>query len=338
MAVRIDIGLFAHNEAAGIAGMLRRLAAQDIFDVQDFSVRVLVLANGCTDATVALAQSECGSTARVFELPAAGKSRTWNRFVHGLAREDADILVFMDADIAFSTPDTLRGLVRHLQTRPDLWVINSQPIKDIIARPNGLSTLDKLIAAASGGLDDWKTAICGQLYAMPAARARAFHLPIGLPVEDGFLRAMVLTDALTREEDFSKIDGATGVSHIFASERSIAGLINHQTRIVIGSAINAVCFAQLRSLPVDQRHAMLRLVAQDDDWLGGVIRQNLPKWSYGFVPVHFLVKRVAALMANPKRLLQPKQLLIVIAGLGFDAIVYLRAQVAMARGAGSGHW
>ena len=338
MAVRIDIGLFAHNEAAGIADMLRGLMAQDIFDAPDFSARVLVLANGCTDATVAIAQSECGPTTTVVDLPAAGKSRTWNRFVHGFAREDAHFLIFMDADIAFSTHDTLRRLVQHLLTRPDLWVINSQPIKDIIALPSGLSTIDKVIAAASGGLDDWKTAICGQLYAMPAARARAFHLPIGLPVEDGFLRAMVLTDALTREEDFSKIDGAAGISHIFASERSIVGLINHQTRIVIGSAINAVCFAQLRNLPVDQRHAKLRLVAQDDDWVGGVISHNLPKWSYGFVPVHFLVKRVAVLMANPKRLLQPRQVLIVIAGFGFDAIVYLRAQVAMARGAGSGHW
>lgn len=338
MALRVDIGLFAHNEAAGIADMLRGLAAQDILFATEFSVRVLVLANGCNDATVTVAKSVSSPAFDVVELAAGGKSRTWNRFVHDLARPDADVLVFMDADIAFGATDALRMLVQHLQSRPEVWVINSQPIKDIIAKPDGLSTLDKLIAAASGGLDDWKTAICGQLYAMPALRARTFHLPIGLPVEDGFLRAMVLTDALTKDEDFTKIDGAGGVFHIFASERSLGALIKHQTRIVIGSAINAVCFGHLRARPTDQRHTALRLAAQNDDWLTAVLKRDLPKWPFGYVPIHFLVKRLGFLMANPNRMLRPKQVLIAVAGFGFDAIVYVQAQIAMWRGAGSGHW
>ena len=338
MGLRVDIGLFAHNEAAGIAAMLSGLAGQDIFADAGISVRVLVLANGCSDDTVAIARMQSRPPVEVIDLAAGGKSRTWNRFVHDLARADADLLVFMDADIAFSTPDTLRSLAQQLQDRPDLWVINSQPIKDIIARPQGLSAMDKMIAAASGGLGDWKTAICGQLYAMPAARARAFHLPVGLPVEDGFLRAMVLTDALTRAEDFSRIDGAVGVAHIFASERSIAALIKHQTRIVIGSAINAACFADLRVLPPDRRRAELTAAAQQDEWLAAVIRRRLPDWPSGYVPIHFLVKRLAVLAANPRRLLRPKQVMIAMAGFGFDAIVYCRAQLAMRRGAGAGHW
>ena len=51
----------------------------------------------------------------------------------------------------------MRLLVHALGAR---WVINSQPVKDIVARPVGLSRMDKIIAAAGGGLDDWKTAIC----------------------------------------------------------------------------------------------------------------------------------------------------------------------------------
>lgn len=338
MGLRIDVGLFAHNEAAGIAAMLQGLAAQDIFANAEISARVLVLANGCTDDTVAIARAATFPDFDVVDLAAGGKSRTWTTFVHKLARMDADLLVFMDADIEFCTPDTLRNLVQQLQDRPDLWVINSQPLKDIIARPHGLSVVDKVIAAASGGLDDWKTAICGQLYAMPAARARAFHLPIGLPVEDGFLRAMVLTDTLTADENFSKIDGAVGVAHIFASERSFGALIKHQTRIVIGSAINAACFAELRAVPWDQRRAELTEAAQQNEWLAAVIRRRLPEWPSGYVPVHFLVKRLAVLVANPRRLLRPKQLVIAMAGFGFDAIVYCRAQLAMMRGTGAGHW
>ena len=338
MGLRVDIGLFAHNEVLGIAAMLRGLALQDVFAQADLAVRVLVLANGCTDGTVITAQSIGARYVEVVDLAAGGKSRTWNRFVHDLARPDADVLMFMDADIEFIRSDTLRRMVLHLQNRAGLWVINSQPIKDIIARPQGLSATDTLIAAASGGLDDWKSAICGQLYAMPAARARRFHLPIGLPVEDGFLRAMVLTDTLTAAEDFSRIDGAEGVSHIFASERSVAALIRHQTRIVIGSAINAACFAQLRDLPAEGRPAALADAAQTENWLADTLKRRLPKMPYGYVPFHFLVKRIAVLLANPKRLLRPKMVLIAVAGFGFDAIVFVRAQIAMMRGTGAGHW
>ena len=40
MGLRVDIGLFAHNEAAGIAAMLSGLAGQDIFADAGISVRV----------------------------------------------------------------------------------------------------------------------------------------------------------------------------------------------------------------------------------------------------------------------------------------------------------
>ncbi len=221
-----------------------------------------------------------------------GKSRTWNRFVHDLSRPDADLLVFADADITLPDPDALARLILALAGRPALWVLNSQPVKDTALR--GPRTLvERLALKASGGLDDWKTAICGQLYAMPAARARRFRLPIGLPVEDGFLRAMVLTDALAAPEDLGRIDGLDGLRHVYASESTLAGLLRHQERIVIGSAINAALFAHLRALPPAARGAELDRLSTDPAALRGVLRQALPRAPYGFVPFHFLVKRLA---------------------------------------------
>jgi glycosyltransferase involved in cell wall biosynthesis len=269
--MRVDIGVFAHNEAQGIAAMVARLAAQDILTTAGFSARILLLANGCTDDTVARAQHPA---IEVVDLPEGGKSRTWNRFVHDLSRPDADALVFVDADIEFCDAAAMRRLIENLGAH---WVINSQPVKDIALHAKGLSGLDKIIAAAGGGLDDWQTAICGQLYAMPAPAARRFHLPVGLPVEDGFLRAMVLTDALTGPEDFSRIDGALDVFHVYASERSIGALIKHQTRIVIGSSLNLAAFTALRKQPEMQRHAELAKAAADPAWLGAVARQGLPR-------------------------------------------------------------
>jgi len=336
----VDVGVFAHNEAAGIAAMVQALAAQDLLTAPGLDLRILILANGCTDDTVARARAAIPAGAvrgiTVLYLAQGGKSRTWNRFVHDLSRPDADILVFADADIRFPIQDSLRRLVEGLAQRPGLWALNSQPVKDIVADPTNLTRTDRLIAAAGGGLADWKTSICGQLYAMPATRARALHLPVGLPVEDGFLRAMILTDVLTGPEDFSRIDGLDGLFHIYRSERRLGDLVRHQTRIVIGSAINSACFEDLRSLPPDQRHSTLATLG--DDWLVQVIQRRLPRRTSGYVPVHFAIKRVQRALAQPRSLLNPRRLVVTVAGFGFDLIVYLRAQLAMARGTGAGHW
>ncbi|MBE0553911.1 MAG: glycosyltransferase [Rhodobacteraceae bacterium] len=333
MAIKADICVFAHDEAAGIAAMVAGLRLQDLSGID---ARIVILANGCTDDTAALARAAAaGSVVDVVELAEGGKSRSWNRFVHGIARPDAEVLVFADADIRLPAPDCLSRLIRGLVARPALWALNSQPVKDIVAVPQQLSLTDRLIAAAGGGLDDWKTAICGQLYAMPAARARRFHLPVGLPVEDGFLRAMVLTDALTGPEDFSRIDGLEGLAHIYESERSIGRLIRHQERIVIGSAINAAAFAALRDLPPEDRAEELATAARDDGWLPSVIAARLPAAPGGYVPLHFLTKRLMRAFTRP---LQARRLAVALPGFAFDLIVYLRAQYRMAKGAGAGFW
>ncbi len=320
----VDLGVFAHNEARGIAAMVARLKAQGALDGID--LRVLVLANGCSDQTAMLARA---AGADVADLPEGGKSRTWNRFVHNLSRPQADLLIFCDADISFPDPDTLSRLIHGVAARPGLWVLNSQPVKDTAL--HGARTLvERLALRASGTLDDWKTAICGQLYVMPAARARAFHLPVGLPVEDGFLRAMVLTDSLHCPEDFSRIDGQEGARHVYASETTLRGLIRHQERIVIGSAINAALFAHLRGLGADARAVEIARLAEDPAALPGVLRARLPCRPHGFVPFHFLVKR----LANARLAKLP----VVLLGFGFDAIVYARAQIRMARGTGAGFW
>jgi glycosyltransferase involved in cell wall biosynthesis len=334
----VDIGVFAHNEAEGIGQMVRRLGEQDILRADGMAVRVLILANGCRDATIAIAQAAARPGILIVDLPEGGKSRTWNRFVQTISRPEADVLVFCDADIEFCDAGALQRLVLQLVARPKLWVLNSKPVKDIAVHPEGLTRQDKLIAAAGGGLDDWKSAICGQLYAMQTDKARRFRLPIGLPVEDGFLRAMVLTDALTGAEDLSRIDGASGVSHVYASERTISGLIRHQTRIVIGSAINLACYVHLLSLTPDLRHEELHRAMRNDRWLPEVIRRELPSPRYGYVPLHFVFKRLNRYWTRRSERYSPKRLAVVLAGTGFDLLVYMRAQMKMARGSGSGFW
>jgi glycosyltransferase involved in cell wall biosynthesis len=332
--IRVDLGLFAHNEAAGIAAMMQRLIDQDVWHHPKLDLHVHVLANGSTDDTVAKAQWAASDGFRVHDLSQAGKSQTWNRFVHDLSRRDAKFLIFCDADISFPEPDCLSRLILGLLDRPDLHVLNSQPVKDIAM--TGPQTLtERLIAASAGGLDDWKTAICGQLYAMPAACARRMVLPIGLLVEDGFLRAMVLTDRFSDRSDFSRIDGLDGLFHIYPSERTVLGLIRHQTRLVVGSAINDAVFRHLDAGGFVRISPELLRAASDEAWLADVIRHRLPRIPYGYVSPHFLFRR---LTNAPRKLLSPKRLALALLGFGFDAIVYVNAQIRMARGTATGFW
>lgn len=339
---RVDIGVFAHNEAKGIVRMLQGLVAQDYTGMD---ARILILANGCKDDTAALARAFADGPdnptrnvkIEVVDLAQGGKSRTWNKYVHELSRSDADVLVFSDADIYLPAPDSILRLVQRLQANPELHAFNSHPVKDIVYNPENLSPMDKVIALGSETLNDWKKAICGSLYAMPAARVRVLHMPIGLAVEDGFIRAMILTDALTMDEDFSRIDG-DDVFHVFASERSILALIKHQTRIVIGSAVNNAIFGAMREAPAEQRHAMLARAASEEDWLPNVIRSRLPRWPYGWIPTHYLTKRIGFIAQQPRNLVRPKKILTMVLGFGFDLIVYVNAQIKMARGTGAGHW
>lgn len=339
----VDIGVFAHNEAGQIGPMLDSLLAQDLFSGAGAPC-LHILANGCTDTTVAEARAAIAArgleaVARIHDLPEGGKSRTWNRFVHDLSRPEADFLVFMDADIRIPNPDMLHGLVDFVAQAPGLDGASSNAVKDIVYDPAlKRGPLDALIGAAGGTLNNWKDSICGQLYLLRAPVARSFWLPIGLPVEDGFVRAMVQTRNFTTEGGAeTRLDGRDELFHVYESERGIGTLIRHQTRIVIGSAINAVIYGRIRNLPPTERFADLGQSARDPAWLSGLLKQKLPRAPYGYVPVHFLIKRVQFWGRSPDRF-RPKRLIVTAAGFAFDAVVYVRAQYAMWRGIGAGYW
>lgn len=335
MTTRIDIGIFAYNEADSIAPMIETLLRQDLFADAALDVRLHVLANGCSDATCDLARTALAGEprAQVHDLHPGGKSRTWNVFVHELARPETDILMFCDADIALPDAQTLQGLIDLLQAQPERHATVSFAVKDIVHDAVPLTGMDRLIARAGGTLDDWQHSICGQLYAMRADVARSFHLPVGLPVEDGFVRAMIVTDGLIGGSDLSRIWGDARFFHVYASERSLGALIRHQVRIVIGSAINSVLFDVLTRDPARTAADILKEAQDDPDWLARTLRRELPR-RYGYIPWRFATKRLRGLSlrgglgGNAIRIM----------GFGFDTLVYIIAQWRMFRGAGAGFW
>lgn len=345
MACIIDIGVFAYNEAKNIASLIADVARQTVFARPEIDIRLLILANGCTDDTVQRAtaardglEPDLAGRIEVMDFERGGKSRTMHRFIQKEARGEVDLLGFMDADIRLPETDTLERMIEQLLTRPALQTFTSRPVKDVSLNSEGSSLISRIIASGGGGLTDYRNAICGQLFMMRAPMARQIGLPDGLPVEDGFIRAMMLTDLLSAPEDFERIDGDPEVYHIYESIRSIPELIRHQTRIVIGSAVNAVLFSKIRkdTKTLEEAHALLMEASTDENWLVQVLNEHLPTRPYGYVPFIYLVWRLQAYRENKKTGL--KSFLMLILGFGFDIVVYIRASFHMMTRPSAGYW
>lgn len=343
--IRLDIAVFAHNEADQIAGLIADLGKQDIFACENIDAHVLILANGCSDATAALAEQAVtalppGVADRfsVLDLAQGGKSRTGHRFIHDLSRRDAGLLGFMDADIELPRQDTLRRMADGLAAQPGLLVFTSRPVKDVVHHQLKTGLTGRLIAAGGDGLTDWRKSICGQLFMVRAPQVRRIGLPAGLPVEDGFFRAMLLTDLLSVPEDTTRIDGDAEVFHVYQSIRNLPELIRHQTRIVLGSAVNAALYRKIRrDAPTeDAAHALLMDAAGDEAWLSQTLEEELPRKPYGYVPGEFLTKRWRRFRSRTR--VRPGNILLLLAGLSFDAIIWLNATYKMRRGTGAGYW
>ncbi|KIC10725.1 glycosyl transferase [Leisingera sp. ANG-M1] len=101
MTLRVSVLIPAHNEAAYIGGCLAAVFASEPLP-EGMAGEVLVLANGCSDDTAALARSAeppAGWVLRVLELPEGGKL---GALTAGDAAAGGDILIYLDADVLVS--------------------------------------------------------------------------------------------------------------------------------------------------------------------------------------------------------------------------------------------
>lgn len=343
--VRVDIGIFAHNEEKVIARLITDLSRQSVLTGGLADLHIWIMVNGSRDGTAAAAEAArraldpaLGDRFTVVDLAQGGKSRTVHRFIHHQSRADASVLGFMDADIQLPETDTLERMLHALATRPELQAFTSRPVKDVHHFKLDVGPVAKVIAAGGDGLTNFRKSICGQLYMLRADMARRIALPDGLPVEDGFVRAMVVTDLFSMPEDLTRIDGDPAVYHVYESIRGLGELLHHQTRLVVGSAINAALYARFRraGLSGDALRAVLMESAQDAGWLPRVLAEELPKRPFGFVPFKFAINRISAYRKFGARSL--RSLVILGIGVTMDMLVYLRASLRMWRGQGAGFW
>lgn len=308
----VSIGILAYNEALRIGETLRSLLAQSAFGVRDEEAgvrewEVVVVPNGCTDATVEVAERTWAASARpsapvrqiVSVLAKGDKSSAWNHFVHGVSRVDADILVLVDADIEFGSDDTLLNCLKLLRSDAYADVAVDTPLKRV-ARKTNPNWRERLSLRQSRLALSDDVAICGQFYCARAVCLRKIWMPPGLSVEDGYLRALVVTDCFRREADVRRVVRAPNALHYYDGLDNIKALIHHETRIVIGTALN--CYLTWDFLRFATRADGLGAgdlvrsqLASDPDWYRALMENQVRTRGRWVLPSGMLFRRFETL-------------------------------------------
>jgi glycosyltransferase involved in cell wall biosynthesis len=281
--MKICFGVLAHNEEARIGATLGDLLGQDLWAQAGLEANLLVVVNGSSDRTAERARdilAQAPVASQVVELEAAGKANAWNRFVHELSPADASVLGLVDADIRLPEPDTLSRLLQALQASPQAVAAVDQPLKDLtMAAGKGLA--GRLSLSASELAASGPPKLCGQLYLADASSLRRIYLPEPMLVEDGFIKAMLVTEGFSRPEDPDRLVRAEGTYHLFEAETRLGPLFRHEKRILIGTLANLLLFDLARDLVREGKDAadwMRSRSLEDPQWFRHLIQERLGRW------------------------------------------------------------
>lgn len=364
--MKLSIGILAHNESDLIAASLQSLGQQSLLTSLDekHSVEIIIVANGCSDNTADVARNTLKQIEithptslswRVCEVKEAGKSNAWNLFVHRFSAPDADFFYLMDADIKLHNYQTLEKMLKALVENPEYWIALDRPIKDIELKENK-SWIDKLSVAVSKSSNAGQLYICGQLYCGRAEALRNIWMPAGLPVEDGFLTQMIISENFTLENPtFTKrIVRVSEASHIFEAYTNPLELINHEVRVVVGIVVNIfltyylqekLCEAvyhkgtmSFRGSPELTAGMLIKKMNRENPfWLNDFVRNSLAQKKWWLIPLPLVFRRYRSLKNHS---LQKALLRIPIATLAFivDLSIFIRANNTLHRKVISNYW
>ncbi len=347
--MKLSIGILAYNEETMIAATISSLLAQSVIADPSISTEIIVVTNGCSDKTAEVAADALSNiplaalaTSTVFEVDCAGKANAWNILVHEASAADTDYFILLDADIEFAATDAIERLVRHLEDNAEILIAPDQPVKKFAAGGGPLRPLIRALQK-TGGDDDH--ALSGQLYAARASALRAVRMPLGLVVEDGFLRAMILTANFSGPETLSRIRRAPCVTHFYAPYESPGAIWRYERRQAAGTAINRFLYDEFRlwrSAGIDINTEIRRRNAADADWIEALIADRAGAGGAILVPKNYMLRRLRR--RGPWSLKRMAKTPLIAASVLFDTIIALDASRELRRrgkdsqNAGGGHW
>jgi len=346
--IRLGIGILAHNEAETLPVLVDSLFGQSIFHrhLPSYAdIHVVCVPNGCTDATAEVVRAalkehtnELASrrvTWSVAELPSPGKAVAWNHCVHRLLA-GYDYICVVDADIMFAQDDTVHAVLSRLVDDPQACVASDMPLK----RPSAStwSWLSRLSEFFSRVNPPGPTQICGQFYCARGSVLQSIWMPPGMPVEDGFLRAMVITNEFRQSEDPRRIVRESRVSHFFEPCQSVREIWHHKKRLVIGTALNSLLFRYLwQHAGANGAGQLLReQLERDPKWFSNLILKEVQgqRW---VVPMGHIPRQIRDLRALPIRH-AIRRAPFTLGSSVVEALIALSANRTIRRGFGLGYW
>lgn len=330
----VSIGILAYNEEARLPSTLEDIVAQSLLTNSPEAVEIVVVANGCRDNTAGVARAFAEKNGlqehlHVHDIRAPGKTNAWNLLVRQFTAPTSDILVLADADIRFLTNDTLERLVRGLREDRRAIASHGDSVKDLTLRaPRNLT--EHFSAAFSR--QSAKTArgmLCGQLYAIRADFARKMHLPLGLLVEDGFIKHMIVTEGFKKPEDLGRLHYISGVGNIFDGYVALRDIMVTQVRMCMGQTqIHLLKEDILRKLAERPDLPMLEYAEADDidgpRWLDGILANHLQQRRWWVLHPGAMSHRIRRLRRLPA-VARIKHLPLALVGTAIEAVICVLA-------------
>ena len=348
----ISIGILAYNEEQGIARTIASVLSQRLEappgddHTPGIRAELIIVPNGCKDRTAQIAIEETQTLAPassqeagffhawVHELDVPGKENAWNHFVDDFSSCDADVLVFMDADIQLAHDRVIYNLIRTLYSHPECVVAGGNPVKHIEHKQHK-SAIDRLSIGATTLRRGMQGIFAGCLYAGRADTIRQMYLPTVLMGEDAFVRAMIVTEGFTNKKDNADlIVRANDAEVIFTSYTNLSEILRNKTRRMLELSINAIIYTKLwaESTPEFPAGPLMReLQRNNPNWSQDLVKKTFQSRGFWAVPRQFIYKQFFQLKHHswPGRL---KLLPVAIATLPINAYAVYQANRSVAKG------
>ncbi len=301
---RLAIALLTHNEESHVPKLFQDLRRQTIFDAGGPVDRIdlFVVANGCTDSTLSLCRDWVARLEfpdfvqfHPVELAIASKTNAWNVFMHELLPEAVDVVCLLDGDIKLPQPGLIAEGVETLAAHPEAIIASDVSVNDFsgAAPLNPMRLLNRMFQRPPGATKG----MCGQFYCARAPHFRKIVLPVGLLSQDGYLGAMVATDALTQLPGLpGRIVNVPGGHHLHPAYVSLARMYRLQKRQAIGTALNRLIYQEMEKMPADYEARMQEVARRnraDPDWVRQLIAERA-KDTRAFVPRSYVFRRFHA--------------------------------------------
>jgi glycosyltransferase involved in cell wall biosynthesis len=317
--MRINIGMVAWNEEGSINLAIKSLFRQTIFKRYQKDIELIkffVLANGCTDNTVKVANTAIGKylnecrlsyiSAKVLEYKHPSKAITWNRFVHEVSDNEADYLFMMDADIEINNTETCWILIKSLEDNQFAYASGATAIKDLFFKKPKTIT-DRISLAMTDMEHNARfTHLAGGLFCGRSSFLRKIWIPNGMLSIDGFINSLAKTSFLTSEEiQHNRILAPRKATFLFEAYDRLNELYPNHCRRYAGKVIHNIIFSdfsetlELSKFSQDASDILRDRYLSDHDWMIKLISNRIQSLGWGAFPWQTITLRWSQFKLQP---------------------------------------